>query len=102
MSTGGVDAAANIALATAAYTSFAEADLTGKTFVKTRDAIGTKWRAAAAPGVTNPGVKRDRFYVVKDPRGNYYKLKFVSYGVPAGDGERGKPVIEYKLVKKAS
>jgi hypothetical protein len=102
VSTTGVDAAANIALATAAYTSFAEADLAGKTFVKSRDAIGTKWRLAGGPGVTNPGIRKDRFYVVKDPRGNYYKLKFISYGVPTGDGERGRPVIEYALVKSAS
>lgn len=102
ISTGGADAAANIAAATAAYTAYDATKVTGTTFVKTRDAIGAKWRVAAAPGVANPGIRKDRFYVVKDPSGNVYKLKFVSYGVPTGDGERGKPVVEYKLVKKAN
>jgi hypothetical protein len=100
-STGG-DVAANAAAALEAYNNYNEAKISTTTFVKTRDAIGAKWRLAAAPGVTNPGIRRDRFYVVKDPSGNVYKLKFVSYGVPTGDGERGKPVIEYKLVKKAN
>jgi hypothetical protein len=101
VSTGGVDAAANIAAATDAYNNYNEAKVSTTTFVKTRDAIGAKWRTVAAPGAINPGVNRDRFYVVKDPSGNVYKLKFVSYGVPTGNGERGRPVIEYKLVKKA-
>jgi hypothetical protein len=99
-STGGVDAAANVAAATAAYTAFGEANIAGTTFLKTRDVIGSKWRSTA-PGSTT-GIKRDRFYVIKDPRGNYYKLKFVSMGLGGDGGERGKPVIEYKLVKKTS
>jgi hypothetical protein len=37
--------------------------------------------------------------VVKDPAGNYYKLKFVSMGVGGDGGVRGNPVVEYKLVK---
>jgi hypothetical protein len=78
------------------YASFAEADLTGLTFLQTRDAIGSKWRAT-----TGDGIKRERFYVVKDTDGNIYKLRFLTMGV--GDaGERGRPVIEYALVKKAS
>jgi hypothetical protein len=39
--------------------------------------------------------------VVKDPAGNYYKLKFISMGLNDG-GSRGYPVVEYKLVKAAS
>lgn len=82
--------------AAAAYTSFGESDLTGLTFLQTRDAIGSKWRVTIGTGI-----KRDRFYVIKDARGNYYKLKFVSMGVGNDGGERGRPVIEYALVKKA-
>lgn len=93
--TTGADATANAALATEGYNNFNEASISTVTFLKTRDAIGIKWRSAFS------GIFRDRFYVVKDPRGNVYKLKFVSFGVPAGQGERGRPVIEYKLVKKA-
>ncbi len=64
------------------------------TFSTDRWAIGSSWRS------TQPatGVRTDRFYVVKDPASNYYKLKFISMGVNDG-GERGKPVFEYKLIK---
>lgn len=84
-----------------AYTTFAETDLTGITFISKRDVIGSKWRSTGGPGGGATGIRRDRFYVIKDPRGNVYKLKFVSMGVASDGGERGKPVIEYKLVKKA-
>ncbi len=81
------------------YDAFAESDIAAVTFSSTRDAIGSKWRQGGGP--TNPGtIKRDRFYVVKDPSGNVYKLKFVSWGGGGDSGERGKPVIEYKLVKQ--
>jgi hypothetical protein len=80
------------------YEAFGESNLTGQTFLKTRDAIGSKWRSTA-PGTT-AGIRKDRFYVVKDPAGNYYKLRFISMGLASDGGERGKPVIEYALVKK--
>ncbi len=78
------------------YAAFTEANIAGLTFSGTRDAIGSKWRS------TQPatGARTDRFYVIKDAGGNVYKLKFVSMGVGGDGGERGKPVIEYKLVKK--
>jgi hypothetical protein len=91
----------SVADAETAYTTFAEADLAGITFISKRDVIGSKWRATGGPGGGATGIKRDRFYVIKDPRGNIYKLKFVSMGLGSDGGERGKPVIEYKLVKKA-
>lgn len=87
--------AAEVLTSTVSYAAYAEANITTTTFLNKRDVIGSAWRS------TNPatGVKTDRFYVVKDGSGNVYKLKFVSMG--AGDaGVRGKPVIEYKLVKK--
>ncbi|MFN3381839.1 MAG: HmuY family protein [Runella zeae] len=45
-------------------------------------------------------MKTDRFYIIKDPNGNYYKLKFISFH-PSEGGTRGRPIIDYKLVKKA-
>jgi len=86
---------AEVLTSTVTYANYAEANIATTTFLNTRDVIGSAWRS------TSPatGVKTDRFYVVKDGSGNVYKLKFVSMG--AGDGGvRGKPVIEYKLVKK--
>jgi hypothetical protein len=93
---------ANATEADASFTSFGEADIAALTFSTRRDAIGSKWRSTGGPGIPAGGIKRDRFYVIKDPRGNVYKMKFVSMGVASDGGERGKPVIEYKLVKKAS
>lgn len=77
------------------YADFSEADLATVTFSDNRDVIGSNWRVT-----TGTGIKADRFYVIKDNANNVYKLKFVSMGVGNDGGERGKPVIEYKLVKK--
>ncbi|SFD18515.1 HmuY protein [Chitinophaga sp. CF118] len=84
---------------TISYTNFAAANLSGLTFSSTRDAIGSSWRATS-PAAT-AGIYYNYFFVVKDPAGNYYKLKFVSMGLNDG-GTRGVPVVEYKLVKAAS
>jgi hypothetical protein len=90
--------AAEVRTSTVSYETFAETNLNDLTFLKTRDAIGSKWRSTA-PG-TLAGIRRDRFYIIKDPSGNYYKLRFISMGIAGDGGERGKPVMEYALVKK--
>ena len=90
--------ALEVLTSTITYEAFTEINLAGLTFLKTRDAIGSKWRSTA-PGTT-AGIRKDRFYVIKDPSGNYYKLRFVNMGLAGDGGERGKPVIEYALVKK--
>lgn len=75
------------------YAAFTKAGIAALTFLKTRDAIGSKWRTT-----TGSGIKKDRFYIVKDPNGNYYKLRFKKMGV--GDtGERGKPEFDFALLK---
>ncbi len=89
--------AAEVLTSTVSYENYAEANIATSTFSKTRDAIGSKWRVTS--GAT-AGIRRDRFYVIKDAEGNIYKLNFVSMGLASDGGERGKPVIEYKLVKK--
>ncbi len=60
-----------------------------------RNLIGSNWRS------TNPatGVKTDRFYVIQDPAGNIYKLRFLKVGINNDGGVRGYPQIEYQLVK---
>lgn len=79
------------------YDAFGTENLTPLTFSKTVDAIGSGWRKEAGPGMP-PIVKQDVFYVIKDVVGNYYKLRFLSMSEGDG-GTRGKPEIEYKLVK---
>ncbi|MCX2479894.1 hypothetical protein OQY15_12410 [Pedobacter sp. MC2016-15] len=86
----------NAANSTVTYANFTEANLTGISFLGTRDVIGSNWRSTTGTA----GVKTDRFYLVKDPAGNIYKLKFISFHA-SDSGVRGKPVVEYKLVKKA-
>ncbi|TLV00820.1 HmuY family protein [Dyadobacter luticola] len=90
--------AAEVLTTTATYDAFAEANLTGITFSSAADAIGSKWRVTSGGTV---GVKTDRYYLIKDPAGNIYKLRFVSFH-PNDGGERGKPKLEYKLVKKGA
>ncbi|WP_158980892.1 MULTISPECIES: HmuY family protein [unclassified Flavobacterium] len=58
--------------------------------------IGASWRAGGGPG-TLPSVKTDRFYVVKDAAGNYYKVKFLAMTNDAG--VRGNVTLEYALLK---
>ena len=80
------------------YDSFALSDVNNARLVYSsqRDAVGSKWRVTSGATV---GIKTDRFYVVKDPAGNYYKLKFISAGIGQDGGQRGYPEIAYKLVK---
>lgn len=89
--------AAEVLTSTISYDNYAESNIASTTFKSDRDVIGGNWRATTGSAI---GVKTDRFYVIKDPAGNVYKLKFVSF-ISNDGGTRGKPVIEYKLVKKA-
>lgn len=56
--------------------------------------IGSNWRS------TQPatGARLERFYIIKDAAGNYYKLKCLSMGVGSDGGTRGKPKFQYDLI----
>lgn len=88
----------NEAGATQAYEAYSLADAQAETFDTYRWAIGANWRQTAAPGVTNAGVNKRRFYIVRDTQGNYYKLKFLSFTTEDG-GTRGKPELRYALLQ---
>lgn len=75
------------------YAGFTRKDTASLTFSAKRDAIGSSWRS------TGTGIYKQYYYVVRDPAGNYYKLRFVSMGISDG-GERGYPVVEYALIKQ--
>jgi hypothetical protein len=86
--------AAEVMNSTITYDNYAAANISTTTFSSAPDVIGGNWRS------TQPatGARTDRFYVVKDPSGNVYKIKFQAMG--AGDGGvRGRPQFEYKLVR---
>jgi hypothetical protein len=79
------------------YEAFAESDLAAIDFgVQSQTKIGTNWRSGGGPGVA-PALRTDRFYLIKDGDGNIYKLKFTAL---TQNGERGKPAIEFTLLKK--
>jgi len=94
--TAGVSAVKITATDALTYASFKEANLTGLEFSNKRDAIGSGWRS------TSTGIIKNQFYVVKDGAGNYYKLNFLTMGLGGDGGTRGKPVIQFALVKKGS
>ena len=79
---------------------FSESDLPALSLSTSKGVIGANWRVtpSPSPGVV-AGAKKDRFYVIKDAAGNYYKLKFNSF-TPEDAGKRGYPELEYKLIKR--
>ncbi|MFZ6010934.1 MAG: HmuY family protein [Bacteroidota bacterium] len=85
---------AKVLASSVSYADFKESDLSALTFNSSQIAIGADWRRTLpAPAIAY----EDRFYVVKDADGNYYKLRFLSLTT---DGQRGRPRIEFALVKK--
>lgn len=80
------------------YDGFGESDLGSITWSGDRNTFGSNWRITQGTPV---GVKKDRFYLVKDSSGNVYKLSFISFH-PAEGGVRGKPQFKYALVKKGA
>ena len=55
-------------------------------------AIGANWR-----NVTPLELYSDRFYIIQDPAGNVYKLRFTAMLSQAGD--RGNPAFQYALLQ---
>jgi hypothetical protein len=76
-----------------AYAGFTLANADTLTFNTSIDAIGSKWRNGGGPNVS-PYSKADRFYVVKDAGGSFYKIQFISIG-----DVRGYPKLKYELLK---
>ncbi|MBC7872684.1 MAG: HmuY family protein [Ferruginibacter sp.] len=88
---------ADAAIATAAYTAFNRDSVNNTTLATGRWTMGSNWRSASpTPGLS--GVKKDRFYIIKDPAGNVYKLKCLSFHADDG-GTRGKPEFKYELIQ---
>ncbi|MBZ4189619.1 HmuY family protein [Niabella beijingensis] len=86
-------------VAAAAYSQFNKDSVAKYSFQNRRDIIGSNWRVTSSLGGSSEpvGVRKNRFYIVKDGSGNTYKLKFLSFA-PQDGGTRGKPQIEYALI----
>lgn len=84
------------------YDTFTLANVVTANFTEDQRNIGSNWRSTSTTG---PGglpvsafvLRTDRFFVIKDPAGNIYKLKFTG-GANAG-GERGYPTFQYALLQ---
>lgn len=84
------------------YDAFTLANVDNTKFTADQRNIGSNWRSTSAPGpdgnpMTQFVLKTDRFFVIKDPAGNVYKLKFT--GGSKADLERGHPTFQYALLK---
>ncbi|WP_312078623.1 HmuY family protein [Chryseobacterium sp.] len=83
-----------------AYNKFEAANIDQSKFVyNDHRIIGANWRSTA--GVNGPETYGDRFYVVKDAEGYYFKLRFRRLTKATNDsegvaGERGFPSFEFK------
>lgn len=96
---GGVTASSVVTNLTTTYASFNETNVGELTFSSARDVIGSQWRTSPDRNGNGGSVNTKIFFVIKDASGNIYKLKFNSF-ISNDGGNRGKPVIEYKLIKK--
>ena len=87
---------AKVLTSTKAFADFTAADIASLAFSSAQTAIGADWRSGGGPS-SAPAVRTDRYYIVKDPGNNYYKLRFTAL---TQNGERGYPAYEAVLVKK--
>lgn len=90
--------AVEVLTSTTSYADFTKANIVDLKFSSDRSVIGDSWRNTSSFSGDKVGAYADRFYVVKDTQGNYYKLRFLKMGLGNDGGERGRPVIEYDLL----
>ncbi len=73
------------------YANFSRADVKESELSSDRTHIGDGWR-----NVFEQSASDDRFYVLKDAEGNFYKIEFTA--LVNEDGERGHPAFDYELL----
>ncbi|MGS2764319.1 HmuY family protein [Sinomicrobium sp. M5D2P9] len=79
------------------FEEFTRADVKESEFeFNDRAVIGSDWRQTASFGGTAQ-VRNDRYFVVKDAAGNYYKLQFTAF--MNASGQRGYPQFKYELLE---
>lgn len=72
------------------YEEFTSDNVNENEFLLTQRAIGANWRSVF------DGLYSDRFFVLKDPDGNIFKIKFTA--LVNSQGERGYPQFNYNLL----
>ncbi|HOZ84820.1 MAG TPA: HmuY family protein [Niabella sp.] len=83
------------AIANEAFAKFNKDSVSKYSYSNDRWTIGSSWRSASPSGAS---VSKSKFYVLKDPSGNMYKIRFISFDEKDG-GTRGKPQLQYELIK---
>ncbi|GGE20352.1 HmuY family protein [Psychroflexus salis] len=78
------------------YEEFNLTNIDESNFELDQRSIGSNWRQGGGPGQA-PSLREDRFFIIKDTDGNYYKLRFTA--LVSEIGERGNPAFEYSLVE---
>lgn len=77
-----------------AYENFTSSDIVESSFVyDNRAVIGSSWRSVFGGP---PAAKDDRYYIIKDSDGNYFKLMFT--GLTSDTGERGYAQFTYAVL----
>ncbi|WP_294736552.1 HmuY family protein [uncultured Flavobacterium sp.] len=74
------------------YDDFRLTNINESSFLQDQRIIGDSWR-----DVFSGSVSSNHFYVLKDPNGNIYKLKFLA--LTNSDGVRGHPEFKYELLQ---
>jgi hypothetical protein len=77
------------------FDSFTKTMVDETLFSNDQRAIGAQWRNGGGPNAL-PNVRDDRFFVLKDVAGNYYKIQFIS--MTNSVGERGNPTFQYAIL----
>lgn len=77
------------------YEDFSMQQVEGLTFNSEINSIGSSWRQGGGPS-SAPAVFDDRFFVIKDSQGNYYKIKFNS--MYDENNERGLTTFEFEIL----
>jgi hypothetical protein len=96
---GGTQAYQVLVTADVTYAGFTKANVVEANFTPSASdqrIIGANWRNGGGPS-SLPSIRTDRFYVVKDAAGNYYKVKFLAMSNEAG--VRGNITLEYAILK---
>lgn len=81
---------------TPSYTEFTYADINQSQLVfNNRAVVGSGWRSVSF-STGEASVTENRYYIIEDTEGNFYKLRFTA--VESENGERGYPQFQYDLL----
>ena len=78
-----------------AYDNFQFSNISALTFKSKTNAIGSTWRSGGGPS-GGPELYTDRYYILKDPDGHYYKIQFTALYKNTTD--RGYPKFSFEII----